>query len=85
MIKLYIIGASILLTAILANIFASLININTWYNFSNTILENKSFLKALKQQNALNLIWLFLIYPLILGFGYIIAQTLINFFSNEAG
>ena len=43
MTKLYIIGLSILLTAIIANTIAGYINVNTWYNFSNTILEKGSF------------------------------------------
>ncbi len=80
MTKLYIIGVSILLTAILANTIASYMNVNTWYNFSNTILEKESFIKALQDQSKLNILWLFFLYPLILGFGYLIGEKLFNIF-----
>ncbi len=80
MTKLYIIGLSILLTAIIANTIAGYININTWYNFSNTILEKGSFLKALKEQSTIDFLWLFFLYPLTLGFGYLIAEKLFNIF-----
>jgi hypothetical protein len=81
MIKLYIIGLTILLTAIIANAIAGYINLNTWYNFSNTILEKESLLKALKEQSIMDFLWLFLLYPLILGFGYLIAEKFFNIFS----
>ena len=79
--RLYIIGASILLIAIIANTIAVYININTWYNFSNSILEKGSLLKAIQSESILNLFWLFIIYPLILGFGYILGEKLFNIFS----
>lgn len=82
MTKLYIIGLSILLTAIIANTIAGYINVNTWYNFSNTILEKGSFLKALKEQSTIDFLWLFFLYPLTLGFGYLIAENLFNIFFN---
>ncbi len=82
MTKLYIIGLSILLTAIIANTIAGYINVNTWYNFSNTILEKGSFLKALKEQSIIDFLWLFFLYPLTLGFGYLIAEKLFNIFFN---
>jgi len=81
MTKLYIIGLSVLLTAILANTIVSYININTWYNFSNTILEKESFLKALKEQSILDILWLFFLYPLTLGLGYLVGEKLFNIFS----
>ena len=80
MTKLYIIGVTILLTAILANTIAGYINLNTWYGFSNAILEKGSFLKVLKEQRILDILWLFFLYPLILGFGYLIAEKLFNIF-----
>ena len=80
MIKLYIIGVSILLTAIFANIIADYINLTTWYKFSNIILEKGGFLKALKEQTIFDVLWLFFIYPLILGIGYLISEKLFNIF-----
>ena len=80
MIKLYLIGVSILLTAILANIIADYISLTTWYKFSNIILEKGSFLKALKEQTILDVLWLFFTYPLILAIGYLISEKLFNIF-----
>jgi len=79
--KLYIIGITILLTAILANIIADYINLNTWYKFINIILEKGSFLNGLKKQTIFDIMWLFFLYPLILGFGYLIGKKLFNMFS----
>jgi len=81
MTKLYIIGVTILLTAIVANSIAGYINLNSWYNFSNLIIEKGSFLKALKEQSLISILWLFFIYPLILGIGCLIAGKLFNIFS----
>tara|TARA_S200000501_G_C20338916_1_gene532342 strand:- start:155 stop:400 length:246 start_codon:yes stop_codon:yes gene_type:complete len=81
MTKLYIIGVTILLTAIVANSIAGYINLNSWYNFSNLIIEKGSFLKALKEQSLISILWLFFIYPLVLGIGCLIAEKLFNIFS----
>ena len=78
MTKLYIIGVFILLMAIIANTIASYINLNTWYSFYNTIFKKKSFLKALKTQSIFDFLWLFFLYPLILGCGYLIGEKLFN-------
>ena len=80
--KLYIIGVAILLTAIVANSIAGYINLNSWYNFSNLIIEKGSFLKALKEQSLISILWLFFIYPLTLGIGCLIAEKLFNIFSS---
>ena len=80
MTKLYIIGICILLIAIIANTIANYINITTWYNFYNTILEKESLLKAIQSQSVFNLFWLFFIYPFILGTAYLIGEELFNIF-----
>jgi len=59
MIKYYFIGVIILISAILANIIASKLGLKTWYDFLNSI-ENSSL-------KLMDYIWLFGIYPLILG------------------
>ena len=81
MTKIYIIGLVILLTAILANIIATYLNLKTWHDFYYTILEKESFLQGLKEQSIFDFVWLFFLYPLILGFGYLIAEKLCNLFS----
>ena len=81
MTKLYFIGVIILLTAIFSNTIAGFLNCNTWYNFSNLIIEKGSFIEALKSQSMKDIFWLFFIYPLLLGFGYLISEKLFNIFS----
>ena len=54
MIKLYIIGLSILFIAILANTLASYINLNTWYGFAQEIIQKESLLKTLENQKKLD-------------------------------
>ena len=44
------------------------------------MLEKGSFLKSLKEQTTFDILWLFFIYPLILGMGYLIAEKLFNIF-----
>ena len=60
MIKYYFIGLIVLSVAILANIIATKLGLKTWYDFLNSI-GNGSSLKLL------DYLWLFAVYPLILG------------------
>lgn len=54
--KVYVLGLLILVGAILINFIAKLINLPTWYDF----LEKPHL-------DIKNFIWLFIIYPLLLG------------------
>ena len=56
-IKIFIIGIAILVTAIVLNIIAKLLNVSTWYDF----IQNKTI------NNPIEIIWLFIIYPFVLG------------------
>ena len=47
MLKLYIIGLSILFIAIIANTLAGYLNLNTWYGFANEIIQS-NFIIAIK-------------------------------------
>tara|TARA_B100001250_G_C19302419_1_gene572518 strand:+ start:137 stop:382 length:246 start_codon:yes stop_codon:yes gene_type:complete len=76
MIKLYIIGLSILFIAILANTLANYINLNTWYNFAQEAIQKESILTALQNQKIEDIIWLFIAYPIILGCGYLIGEKI---------
>lgn len=67
MIRIYIIGIIILLTAIVANFIAYKLNLMTWYDFIEFL--TKSGDKDIVVR-IIDLIWLFLVYPLTLGFGY---------------
>ena len=60
MIKYYFIGLVILTVAIFANFTVAKLGLKTWYDFLNSI-GNGSSLKLL------DYLWLFAIYPLILG------------------
>jgi hypothetical protein len=56
-IKIFLIGFTILVTAILLNIVAKLLNVATWYDF----LQNKTV------NSPIDFIWLFIAYPFLLG------------------
>ena len=75
MLKLYIIGLSILFIAIIANTLAGYLNLNTWYGFANEIIQS-NFIIAIKKQNIEDLIWLFIIYPIVLSSGYLIGSKI---------
>ena len=65
--KIFIIGIAILVTAIVLNIIAKLLNVSTWYDF----IQNKTI------NNPLEIIWLFVIYPFVLGLvAYIMNKVL---------
>lgn len=68
MLKLYIIGLAILITAILANILASKLGLLSWYDFLN-LLSSKG-IQSLKTVRFLDYLWLLLLYPFTLGVGY---------------
>jgi len=69
LIKLYFTGLLILIVAILANFLATQLGLKTWYDFLNQWGNG----------NALNFkdgLWLFVIYPLILGCSILIVNML---------
>ena len=71
LIKLLITGYSILITAILANLMANLLDIFTWYDLYKSI-TNTNIKATLKSLNIFSVLWLFFIYPLLLSIGYIV-------------
>ena len=73
LIKLYFVGLIILIVAIMANYLATQLGLKTWYDFIN----------QLGNANALNFkdgLWLFVVYPLILGGSNLIGNILFSFF-----
>ena len=73
--KVLVIGLAILITAIILNVLANLMNINTWYAFINNIRELGLF-KALRSTNILSWLFLFIVYPMLLGtVGYFLAKV----------
>lgn len=79
MIRLYIIGVSILITAIIANGIVIKLGIVSWYDFLNQLSANG--FEALKSLNVLDYLWLFVSYPMVLGLGYWIGERLFSTFS----
>lgn len=76
--KFLITGYCILCVAILANIFANLLGVDTWYNLLSKIVD-KDFKQILNEARFLNIMWLFFLYPLLLSFGYKVGIALYNF------
>ena len=69
LIKLYVMGFTILIIAILANFLATQLGLKTWYDFLNQ-WDNGD---ALSLKDGL---WLFVLYPLILGCSFLIGNML---------
>lgn len=65
MLKIYLIGLVILVSAIILNVIATSLNISTWFSFADK-LKDKG-IKAIGQEKVLSLLFLFIIYPLLLG------------------
>jgi hypothetical protein len=63
MIRLLFTGVFILTGAIISNLFAPKIQLKTWYDFLQGILESLSFWN---QVSFKDLVWLFFIYPFLL-------------------
>lgn len=69
LIKLYVMGFVILISAILANFLATQLGLKTWYDFLNQ-WGNES---AINFKDGL---WLFVLYPLILGGSVLLGNIL---------
>ncbi|MDG2234723.1 MAG: hypothetical protein P8K74_00680 [Flavobacteriaceae bacterium] len=63
MIRLLFTGFFIITGAIISNLFAPKIQLKTWYDFLQGILESFSFWN---QVSFKDLVWLFFIYPFLL-------------------
>ena len=63
---IFFIGYIVLFFAIAANAFAHVFKITTWYDL----------LSLKKRPPILHLFWLFLVYPVILGFSAVVAYNL---------
>jgi uncharacterized protein YneF (UPF0154 family) len=73
MVRLYIIGVSILLVAIICNFIVSKIGIASWYDFLENIAKNEP-----NNFSLIDYLWLFLLYPLCLGLGYLLGDYISN-------
>ena len=73
MIRLYLIGITVLITAILAAFFAEKIQCKTWYDFLKGLSISSSYWSVLKLKDVL---WLFIACPLLLGFGSFVGNLI---------
>ena len=73
MIRLYFIGITVLITAILATFLAEKIQCKTWYDFLKGLSISSSYWSVLKLKDVL---WLFIAYPLLLGFGSFVGNLI---------
>ena len=65
MIKIYILGLVVLVSAILFNGLASQLNLVSWYDFLNRAIASGS--KVWQTLRFVDLLWLFIVYPMLLG------------------
>lgn len=65
-IKILAVGWVVLATAIILNIIALRLGITTWYPFLDEVLKI-GFIKAFVQSSFVSKLFLFIIYPLLLG------------------
>ena len=71
MIRIYFIGLFILITAIIANFLAVKLQLKSWYDLLNGLANSKSYCELITFKDSL---WLFLVYPLVLGLGAVFAN-----------
>jgi len=78
MLRLYLIGVSILLIAIIVNVLVARAGVLTWYDFGPQFFK-RGFI-VIKEVGFLNIFWLFILYPFLLSFGYFIGDKIYNLF-----
>ncbi len=74
MLRLYLIGICILIIAILANTIIVKLGLKSWYDFIEML--NSEGTSTLSKTRAIDYLWLFLGYPLVLSLGYLIGDKL---------
>ena len=78
MLRIYIIGISILLIAIIANVLVGKLGLNTWYDFGPDFFKNP--ISSIKEVGLFSFLWLFILYPIVLAVGYVIGEKLYSLF-----
>ena len=79
--SIYISGYFILFTAIIANIIAAYFNLLTWYDFIK-YLHFKGLKKTIFKIKIIDCVWLFLIYPILLSYGYRAGLSIVKIINN---
>ena len=78
MLRIYIIGISILLIAIIANVLVDKMALSTWYDFGPDFFKDP--INSIKEVGFFSLLWLFILYPIVLAVGYVIGDKLYSLF-----
>ena len=78
MLRIYLIGVCILMIAIIANVIIGKVGLSTWYDFGPQFFK-RGFV-VVKEVGLLSALWLFLFYPLVLAFGYILGDFIYKLF-----
>jgi hypothetical protein len=65
MIKIYLIGIIILVTAILLNGVINKLGVLGWYDFINLLVDKET--TPSRKVHILDILWLFIAYPFLLG------------------
>ncbi|HAS19028.1 MAG TPA: hypothetical protein DCR42_03420 [Flavobacteriaceae bacterium] len=73
MIRIYFIGLFILITAILANFLSAKLHLKSWYDLFEGLAGTPNYRDLLTLKDEL---WLFFIYPSLLGVGSTFANLL---------
>ena len=73
MIRLFCLGFFILITALAANFLASKLQFKTWYDFIYGLASSSDYWT---QVTFKDLLWLFILYPLLLGLGASLGQII---------
>lgn len=74
MLRIYLIGCAILVSAILLNAIIQRFNIVGWYEFLNKLVSVGKI--TFSTLTIVDYLWLFLVYPLCLGYSYFIGEKL---------
>ena len=74
MTRLYLIGFCILIVAILANGIIIKIGLKSWYDFIELLSRHGT--SALSMISVIDYLWLFIGYPLVLSFGYLLGSKI---------
>jgi len=73
MIRVYFIGLFILITVIIANVIAAKLQLKSCYALLDGLTNSSPLSDLLTLKDSL---WLFILYPLILGLGAVVANLL---------
>ncbi|HMP86964.1 MAG TPA: hypothetical protein PKE63_06780, partial [Lacibacter sp.] len=74
---------SILVVAIGANVLAHLIGARTWYDFIG-LLNKDGMAAAFRQLSWKDLLWLFVVYPFLLGCSYLPGKWFYEWLTGNA-